>query len=144
MKSLTTRPEHRWLLLWGLLLLAALAVAATQLWNKHRWAVDQLADIEPRYARLAGLRESDARIEELDRELAERRIFPAIDVRKSGTRREELLYTPEEYRKIWALRQFIGNEDPTESLEKLIGMLQRTANNREFLANIVAQDGAGR
>jgi transcription termination factor Rho len=80
----------------------------------------------------------------LDRELAERRIFPAIDVRKSGTRREELLYTPEEYRKIWALRQFIGNEDPTESLEKLIAMLQRTANNREFLANIVAQDGAGR
>ena len=71
MKSLTTRPEHRWLLLWGLLLLAALAVAATQLWNKHRWAVDQLADIEPRYARLAGLRESDARIEELDRELAD-------------------------------------------------------------------------
>jgi transcription termination factor Rho len=80
----------------------------------------------------------------LDRELAERRIFPAIDVRKSGTRREELLYTPEEYRKIWALRQFIGNEDPTESLEKLIAMLQRTANNREFLANIVAQDSAGR
>ncbi|MFZ2413692.1 MAG: transcription termination factor Rho [Candidatus Cryosericum sp.] len=80
----------------------------------------------------------------LDRELAERRVFPAIDVRKSGTRREELLYTPEEYRKIWALRQFIGNEDPTESLEKLITMLQRTANNREFLANIVAQDSAGR
>ncbi|HZL83546.1 MAG TPA: transcription termination factor Rho [Candidatus Deferrimicrobium sp.] len=80
----------------------------------------------------------------LDRELAERRVFPAIDVRKSGTRREELLYTPEEYRKIWALRQFIGNEDPTESLEKLIAMLQRTANNREFLANIVAQDSAGR
>jgi transcription termination factor Rho len=80
----------------------------------------------------------------LDRELAERRIFPAIDVRKSGTRREELLYTPEEYRKIWALRQFIGNEDPTESLEKLIAMLQRTANNREFLAQIVSQDSAGR
>ena len=80
----------------------------------------------------------------LDRELAERRVFPAIDVRKSGTRREELLYTPEEYRKIWALRQFIGNEDPSESLEKLIAMLQRTANNREFLANIVAQDGTGR
>jgi len=80
----------------------------------------------------------------LDRELAERRIFPAIDVRKSGTRREELLYTPEEYRKIWALRQFISNEDPTESLEKLIAMLQRTANNREFLASIVAQDNAGR
>jgi transcription termination factor Rho len=80
----------------------------------------------------------------LDRELAERRVFPAIDVRKSGTRREELLYTPEEYRKIWALRQFIGNEDPSESLEKLIAMLQRTASNREFLANIVAQDSAGR
>lgn len=80
----------------------------------------------------------------LDRELAERRVFPAIDVRKSGTRREELLYTPEEYRKIWALRQFIGNEDPTESLEKLIAMLQRTANNREFLANIVSQDSSGR
>lgn len=80
----------------------------------------------------------------LDRELAERRIFPAIDVRKSGTRREELLYTPEEYRKIWALRQFIGNEDPTESLEKLIAMLQRTANNREFLAQIVSQDSTGR
>ncbi|MDO9099276.1 MAG: transcription termination factor Rho [Caldisericota bacterium] len=80
----------------------------------------------------------------LDRELAERRIFPAIDVRKSGTRREELLYTPEEYRKIWALRQFISNEDPTESLEKLISMLQRTANNREFLGNIVAQDNIGR
>lgn len=80
----------------------------------------------------------------LDRELAERRVFPAIDVRKSGTRREELLYTPEEYRKIWALRQFISNEDPSESLEKLISMLQRTSNNREFLSSIVAQDGAGR
>ncbi len=56
---------------WPILSRACFPVAATQLWNKHRWAVDQLADIEPRYARLAGLRESDARIEELDRELAD-------------------------------------------------------------------------
>ena len=71
MKNLSRRPEHLWLLLWGLLLLAVLAVAATKIWNTHRWGVDQLADIEPRYARLAGLRESGALIEDLDSELAD-------------------------------------------------------------------------
>lgn len=70
MNQLTHRPERLWLLLWGALLLAALAIAASYVWGKHRWAVERLADIEPRYARLAGLRDAGPQIDELERALA--------------------------------------------------------------------------
>ncbi|MCX8094963.1 MAG: transcription termination factor Rho [Caldisericia bacterium] len=76
----------------------------------------------------------------LDRKIAERRLFPAIDVKKSGTRREELLYDPEEYKRIWVLRKALANADSFEALQKLADMLAKTRNNREFLKTIVPEE----
>lgn len=76
----------------------------------------------------------------LDRRIAERRLFPAIDVKKSGTRREELLYDPEEYKRIWVLRKALANADTFEALQKLADMLAKTRNNREFLKTIVPEE----
>ncbi|MFN7019094.1 MAG: transcription termination factor Rho [Fimbriimonadales bacterium] len=80
----------------------------------------------------------------LSRELAERRIFPAIDVKRSGTRHEELLYTKEELMAIWQLRRLLANqEDLVEAAEQLIRLLQRTKSNRDFLTEVVARTRAG-
>lgn len=76
----------------------------------------------------------------LDRRIAERRLFPAIDVKRSGTRREELLYDPEEYKRIWVLRKALANADTFEALQKLADMLSKTKNNREFLKTIVPEE----
>ena len=76
----------------------------------------------------------------LDRSIAEERIFPAIDIKKSGTRKEELLYTPEELKKIWALRRFISELQPKEALENLIEMLRKTKSNDEFLRSIAIDE----
>ena len=67
----------------------------------------------------------------LDRKLAERRVFPAIDIRRSGTRREEMLLTKEELEKIWALRKSMN--DSHEFTEAFIKKLAETKTNREFL-----------
>ncbi len=77
----------------------------------------------------------------LSRELAEERIFPAVDIKKSGTRKEELLYTPEELKKIWALRRFISDLPSKEALERLIEMLKKTRSNDEFLRSIALDEG---
>jgi transcription termination factor Rho len=80
----------------------------------------------------------------LSRDLAERRIFPAIDVKRSGTRHEELLYTKEELMAIWQLRRLLANqEDLVEAAEQLIRLLQRTKSNRDFLMEVVARTRAG-
>uniref|UniRef100_A0A7C4U4G9 Transcription termination factor Rho n=1 Tax=Caldisericum exile TaxID=693075 RepID=A0A7C4U4G9_9BACT len=76
----------------------------------------------------------------LDRELAEERIFPAIDIKKSGTRKEELLYSEDEYKRVLALRKFISSLEPGEALERLIEMLRQTKTNAELLRSI-AIDG---
>jgi len=76
----------------------------------------------------------------LDRRIAERRIFPAIDVKRSGTRREELLYDPEEYKRIWVLRKVLANADTFEALQKLADMLIKTKSNKEFLNTIVPEE----
>jgi transcription termination factor Rho len=68
----------------------------------------------------------------LDRRLAERRIYPAIDIRRSGTRREELLLSPEELEKLWAIRKTM-NETP-DFTEQFIRKLKSTKSNAEFLA----------
>ena len=70
----------------------------------------------------------------LDRKLAERRIFPAIDIRRSGTRREELLLSKEELEKIWALRKTMT--DSPEFLESFLKRLRETKSNAEFLASL--------
>jgi len=72
----------------------------------------------------------------LDRKLAERRLHPAIDVKRSGTRREELLYLPDELKRIWTLRRFISNLDTAEALERLIKWASETSSNEKFLESI--------
>jgi transcription termination factor Rho len=68
----------------------------------------------------------------LDRKLVERRIFPAIDINKSGTRKEELLVEEEELNKIWVLRKVISGMSPTEAMELLIEKMKATRNNKAF------------
>jgi transcription termination factor Rho len=72
----------------------------------------------------------------LSRKIAERRIFPAIDIFRSGTRKEELLLTPEELAKVWAIRNIIAEMDEIESLKLLYSKMLKTKNNQEFLSII--------
>ena len=69
----------------------------------------------------------------LSRQLAERRIFPAIDLNASGTRREELLFAPEELRIMWKLRRVLGTLDQQQGLELVLDKLKETQSNAEFL-----------
>ncbi len=69
----------------------------------------------------------------LDREMAERRIYPAIHSLKSGTRKDELLYHPDEYRRVMALRRQMAQLPPGEAMETLIKNIKRTQNNAELL-----------
>jgi transcription termination factor Rho len=72
----------------------------------------------------------------LDRRLADRRIFPAIDINRSGTRKEELLFTPEEIRRVWMLRKVLNEMDPVEAMEMLVQKIKKTRVNGEFLLSI--------
>jgi transcription termination factor Rho len=72
----------------------------------------------------------------LDRKLAEKRLYPALEIKRSGTRREELLYSSDELKKIWILRRFISNLDPSEALERLIKWASETPSNEKFLESI--------
>ncbi|HHV78817.1 MAG TPA: transcription termination factor Rho [Firmicutes bacterium] len=69
----------------------------------------------------------------LDRKFAERRIFPAIDIKRSGTRKEELLLRPDELEVMWALRKVTNDRDPGVVLEMIIDKLSKTKSNKEFL-----------
>ena len=69
----------------------------------------------------------------LDRKLSEKRIFPAINLNKSGTRREDLLMTPAEMEAIWYMRRALGNGDTQEVTEAIIDHLAHTRNNAEFI-----------
>jgi len=69
----------------------------------------------------------------LDREIADRRIFPAIDLNKSSTRKEELLLSDIELNRVYLLRNFLGDMPPDEAIEFLLGRMAKTRNNREFL-----------
>ncbi len=70
----------------------------------------------------------------LDRKLMDKRVFPAIDITRSGTRKEELLRSPEELNRIWVLRKVLTPLSPVESMELLLDKLNRTRSNAEFLA----------
>ncbi|MFA7670801.1 MAG: transcription termination factor Rho [Sphaerochaetaceae bacterium] len=72
----------------------------------------------------------------LDRRMAERRLFPAINIKKSGTRREDLLLTEEEAAKIWALRNAINPMEDIEMTELLIDKMKKTKNNDAFLRSM--------
>ncbi|MBI5048030.1 MAG: transcription termination factor Rho [Deltaproteobacteria bacterium] len=72
----------------------------------------------------------------LDRKLSERRIFPAIDINRSGTRKEDLLLTKEELNRIWILRKVLQPLNPVESMEFLLDKIQSTDTNKDFLKSM--------
>ncbi len=73
---------------------------------------------------------------DLDRKMSDRRLFPAINIKKSGTRKEELLLTEEELNKMWVLRKVINPMDDIEIIELLIDRMRKTKNNEAFLRSM--------
>lgn len=74
----------------------------------------------------------------LDRKLAERRIFPAIDIYRSGTRREDLLLTPEELEATWMLRRVMSALGPAETMDLLLDRVINTKSNQELVELIIS------
>lgn len=72
----------------------------------------------------------------LNRELSDRRIFPAIDLNKSGTRKEELLLSQMELNRVWILRKILSEFSPVEAMEFLLEKMRGTKSNKEFLASM--------
>ena len=72
----------------------------------------------------------------LDRRMVEKRVWPAIDVNKSGTRREELLMDEEELRRVWILRRVLNDMNPVEAMELLVNRMRRNKTNEEFLMSM--------
>ncbi len=72
----------------------------------------------------------------LDRRLSDRRIFPAMDINRSGTRKEELLLVPEDLNKIWILRKFLNEMNSVEAMEFLLDRIRKTKNNSKFLESM--------
>jgi len=72
----------------------------------------------------------------LDRQLADRRIWPAIEINRSGTRKEDLLFTKEELQRVWLLRKVLNEMNPVEAMELLVQRMEKSANNAEFLMNL--------
>jgi transcription termination factor Rho len=72
----------------------------------------------------------------LERKLVDKRVFPAIDIQRSGTRKEELLIPREDLQRIWVLRKVLNPLSPVEAMELLIDKLSKTRGNSEFLANM--------
>ncbi|HEX9740240.1 MAG TPA: transcription termination factor Rho, partial [Ignavibacteriaceae bacterium] len=72
----------------------------------------------------------------LNRDLSDRRIFPAIEVNRSGTRREELLLKEDDLAKVWILRKILSDFSPVEAMEFLLDKMRGTKNNKEFLNNM--------
>ena len=74
----------------------------------------------------------------LDRKLSDRRLFPAINIKRSGTRKEELLLTEEQMKRMWILRKFINPMEDTDVIEFLIDKMNKTKNNEVFLKSMNA------
>ena len=72
----------------------------------------------------------------LDRKLSDKRIFPAIDINRSGTRKEELLMTAETLQRIWILRKFLNELNPVEAMEFLVNKMQDSKTNKKFLESM--------
>jgi transcription termination factor Rho len=70
----------------------------------------------------------------LDRKLVDKRVFPAIDIQKSGTRKEELLMSPQDLNRVWVLRKILNPLSPTEAMELLLDKMSKTKSNADFLA----------
>jgi transcription termination factor Rho len=69
----------------------------------------------------------------LERKIADRRIFPAIDINRSGTRKEELLMDQAVLNKVWILRKFLNEQSPVEAIEFLVNQMSKTKDNKKFL-----------
>jgi transcription termination factor Rho len=72
----------------------------------------------------------------LDRKLSDKRVFPAIDIQRSGTRKEELIIPKEDLTRIWVLRRVLNPLSPVEAMELLIDKMGKTRANQEFLGNM--------
>ncbi|HAS81356.1 MAG TPA: transcription termination factor Rho, partial [Verrucomicrobia bacterium] len=72
----------------------------------------------------------------LDRSISDKRIFPAINIDKSGTRKEELLLHPDELSRIWTLRRAITGVPPGDAMEMILNRLKKTSSNAEFLLSM--------
>ncbi|MBL8767836.1 MAG: transcription termination factor Rho [Planctomycetes bacterium] len=72
----------------------------------------------------------------LDRRLVDKRVWPAVDINRSGTRKEDLLFTPEELKLVWILRKVLNELNPVEAMELLIDKLKKTRSNAEFLVSM--------
>ena len=72
----------------------------------------------------------------LDRKLVDKRVFPAIDIQKSGTRKEELLLGPEDLNRVWVLRKVLNPLSAVEAMELLLDKMSRTQSNQDFLASM--------
>jgi transcription termination factor Rho len=72
----------------------------------------------------------------LDRKLTDKRVFPSIDVQKSGTRKEELLIPKDDLNRIWVLRKVLNPLSPVEAMELLIDKMSKTRTNGEFLSSM--------
>jgi transcription termination factor Rho len=72
----------------------------------------------------------------LDRNLADKRIYPAIDINKSSTRKEELLLTEQELNRVWILRKLLSEFNPTEAVEFILERMRRTKSNKKFIESM--------
>ncbi len=72
----------------------------------------------------------------LDRKIADRRVFPAVDINRSGTRREELLYDADEINRVWILRKVLSDMQPVEAMEFLIDRMRSKKTNKDFLTSL--------
>ena len=72
----------------------------------------------------------------LDRRLVDKRVYPAIDIESSGTRKEELLLHPDELQRIWTLRKAMNGVPPVEAMELIVGKLKKIKTNIEFLLTL--------
>jgi transcription termination factor Rho len=70
---------------------------------------------------------------QLDRKLSDKRVFPAIDINRSGTRKEELLLEPGVLNRVWILRKLLSSLNPVDSMEFLLDKIKGTKDNKEFL-----------
>ena len=72
----------------------------------------------------------------LDRKLVDKRVFPAIDIQKSGTRKEELLLNKEDLNRVWVLRKVLNPLSSVEAMELLLDKMAKTKSNADFLAQM--------
>ena len=76
---------------------------------------------------------------QLDRNMFQKRIYPAIDIKRSNTRKEDLLFKEDELKRIWIMRKVLNEMNSDEAMELLVDRLGKTKNNAEFLMNMQAK-----